>query len=354
MMTEKIKIGITQGDINGISYEVIVKTFLDARMLDICTPIVYGSPKVAAFYRKQLNAESLVFNLIRNPQEAIPKRVNIVNVMNEDVRVELGQVTEIAGQGAVNALKIAVQDLKNEKLDALVTAPFNKQAVQLTDYNFSGHTAFLAECFSAPNKLMLMINDRLRIGVVTEHIPLSQVVKQLSKEQIIKKIMQLNATLVRDFRIQKPRIAVLGLNPHNSDGGIMGNEEQNIIIPAIEDVAKKGVLAFGPYAVDGLFGSQNIEKFDAVLAMYHDQGLTPFKTIAHQTGVNFTAGLPIVRTSPAHGTAFDIAGKNQASPDSMRASIYLACDVYNARKEYAELTKNPLPYISKSKANNRD
>ncbi|MDR1226280.1 MAG: 4-hydroxythreonine-4-phosphate dehydrogenase PdxA [Prevotellaceae bacterium] len=341
----KIKVGITQGDINGIGYEVILKTLSDQRIAEMCTPIIYGSPKVAAYHRKNIsNLENFNLNIIRTAAEASAKRANIVNVMGEEVKIEPGKLTAAGGQGALTALKAAVKDLKEQKIDVLVTAPFNKQNVQSESYTFPGHTEFLASTFEAPEVLMLLVNEGLRVGVATGHIPLAKVSEALNKGLILRKLRLLNKSLKQDFTIHKPRIAVLGLNPHAGDGGLLGSEENDTIIPAVEEAIKNGILAFGPYPADGFFGSDSIKRFDAVLAMYHDQGLAPFKAVAFNTGVNYTAGLPIVRTSPAHGTAYDIAGKDKASPDSLRAAIYMACDIYKSRKGYAEAGKNPVPY----------
>jgi len=343
MADNKIKVGITQGDINGIGYEVIMKTLAEPHIGELCTPIVYGSPKVAAFHRKLLNIENFTFNGIRTADEANPKRANIINVMSDEVKVEIGKSTEVAGQGALAALKAAVQDLKDGKIQVLVTAPFNKENVQSNDYKFPGHTEFLPATFGVPEAVMVLINDKLRVGVATGHIPLSKVPQALSKEMIARKLKQLAAALREDFQIRRPRIAVLGLNPHAGDGGLLGEEERSVIIPAVEEAMKGGgVLAFGPYAADGFFGSDNILKYDAVLAMYHDQGLAPFKALAFGAGVNYTGGLPIIRTSPAHGTAYDIAGRDQASPESFRTALYMACDAYKNRKEYAELDKKSV------------
>ncbi len=343
MADNKIKVGITQGDINGIGYEVIIKTLSESLITELCTPIVYGSPKVAAFHRKLINIDNFNFNIIRSADEANPKRANIINVMDDDAKVDIGKSTEAAGQGALAALKAAVQDLKDGKIQVLVTAPFNKQNVQSNEYQFPGHTEFLASTFGAKESIMILASENLRVGIATGHIPLSKVPQTLTKEVILRKLKQLNATLKEDFKIRRPRIAVLGLNPHAGDGGLLGEEEQTIIIPAIDDAIKGGILAFGPYAADGFFGANSVSRFDAVLAMYHDQGLAPFKALAFGSGVNYTGGLPIIRTSPAHGTAYDIAGRDEASPESFRNALYMACDAYKNRKEYAELTKNPLP-----------
>jgi 4-hydroxythreonine-4-phosphate dehydrogenase len=341
----KIKVGITQGDINGVGYEVILKTLSDPRITEMCTPVVYGSPKVAAYHRKTIKGlENFNLNIARSADEASAKRANIVNVMGEEVKVELGKSTEIGGQGALTALRAAVKDLKEQKIDVLVTAPLNKQNVQSESYAFPGHTEFLASAFKVPEVLMLMVNDKLRVGTVTGHIPLAKVSAAISKELILKKLRLLSESLKQDYAISKPRIAVLGLNPHAGDGGLLGSEENEIITPAIEEAVKSGILAFGPYPADGFFGSESSKRFDAVLAMYHDQGIAPFKTIAFNYGVNFTAGLPIVRTSPVHGTAYNIAGKDQASPDSLRTAIYVACDIYRCRREYTEASKDAVPY----------
>ncbi len=342
MSKEKLKIGITQGDINGISYEVIIKALLDNRINEICTPVVYGSPKVAAYHRKALNIDNFSFNNIRTPEEANAKRANIINCVDENIRVELGKSTTVAGQSSYMALEAAVKDLATNKLDALITGPINKYNIQSDNFKFAGHTEYLADKFGTDEVLMLMVNDFFKVGVVTGHIPISEVPGSLTNELIIKKISILNKSLISDFGIRKPKIAVMGLNPHAGDSGIIGKEEIDIILPAIESVRENNILAFGPFPADGFFGSNGYEKYDAVLAMYHDQGLIPFKSMLFEGGVNFTAGLSVIRTSPAHGTAYEIAGKNEASPDSFRKSIYLACDIYRQRKNFSELTSNPL------------
>ena len=342
MSRHKIKIGISHGDINGIGYEVIMKTLMDARMLEMCTPIVYGSPKVAAYHRKALNMNNFNFNNIQNASEADPRRANIINCIDDNIRVELGKSSEIAGEASFMALDSAVNDLKNGEIDALVTAPINKDNIQSEKFNFPGHTEFLAEQFDTKNYLMLMVSEMMKIGVVTSHVPLSKVSSLITKEAILSKLRIISSSLEQDFSIKKPRIAVLGLNPHAGDGGLLGSEEKEIIIPAIERAKQEGILALGPYPSDGFFGAGDYVKFDAVLAMYHDQGLTPFKLASFDKGVNYTAGLPFIRTSPAHGTAFDIAGEDKASPDSFRQALYLAIDVYKSRELYREISKNPL------------
>lgn len=338
----RIKVGITHGDINGIGYEVIIKSLMDSRILETCIPIVYGSPKVAAYYRKAIDNETFTFNNIFNAKDANPKRVNIINCVSEEVRVELGKSTKQAGEAALAALDAAVRDLKAGLIDLVVTAPINKENIQSDKFSFPGHTEFFANAYSTKNYLMLMVGDILKIGVVTGHIPLNQVVASLTKEKILNNLRVLQKTLLEDFSIRKPRIAVLGLNPHAGDGGLLGDEEERIIFPAIKQANEEGIIALGPYPADGFFGSGEFKKFDATLAMFHDQGLIPFKSYAFESGVNFTAGLPIIRTSPGHGTAYRLAGTGTASEESFRNAIYLAIDLFENRKRYKELIKNPL------------
>jgi 4-hydroxythreonine-4-phosphate dehydrogenase len=342
MKHDKIVVGITQGDINSISYEVIIKSLMDNRIFDNCIPIVYGSAKVAAYHRKALNIDNFSFNNIRFADEASTKRANIISCIDENIRVELGKSTPQAGEAAYIALDKATQDLADGKIDVLVTGPINKQNIQSKDFNFAGHTEYLQERFKSDHSLMLMVNDYFRVGVVTGHIPISRVSESIKKEKILSKLKILNQSLIVDFGIRKPRIAVLGLNPHASDEGLIGNEEAEIIIPAIEEARNHNMLVFGPFPADGFFGASSYNKFDGILAMYHDQGLIPFKSMAFEGGVNFTAGLKIIRTSPAHGTAYELAGKNEAEPDSFRQAIYLACDIFKSRASYAEITANPL------------
>lgn len=337
-----IRIGISQGDINGIGYEVILKTLQDPRILEMCTPIVYGSPKVAAYHRKALNISDVSFNHIRNPQEAFVNKANIINCIDDNTRVELGKSTPEAGRASFLALDRAVQDLRNGEIDALVTAPINKDNIQSADFNFPGHTEYLARQFDTNNYVMLMVSETMKIGVVTTHIPLAKVAESLSKEAILSKLRIINQSLKQDFAITRPRIAVFGLNPHAGDNGLLGTEDREIILPAITAAKKEGIIALGPYPADGFFGSEDYRKFDAILAMYHDQGLIPFKLASFERGVNYTAGLPAIRTSPAHGTAYAIAGEDKASPESFRQALYLAIDVYKNRKIYKEITRNPL------------
>jgi 4-hydroxythreonine-4-phosphate dehydrogenase len=342
MKNNKIVVGITHGDINSISYEVIIKALMDSRFMESFIPVIYGSPKVAAYHRKALNIDNFSFNSIKSVEEANPKKANIINCIDEDVRVELGKSTDYAGLASVQALEVACQDLANQKIDVLVTGPISKTNVQSDNFSFTGHTEFLEEHFKSDGVLMFMVNELFRIGVVTGHIPISKVPEYITKDTIIRKLHVMNSSLIQDFGIRKPRIAVLGLNPHAGDGGVIGEDEQREIIPAIDAVRSENILAFGPFPADGFFGSDNMTKFDGILAMYHDQGLIPFKALNYDGGVNFTAGLSIVRTSPAHGTAFDIAGKDLASPDSFRKAIYMACDIFSHRKGYKELMVNPL------------
>jgi len=339
---EPIRIGITHGDINGIGYEVILKTLEDPRILEMCTPIVYGSPKVAAYHRKALNINDVSFNHIRNTKEAYPLKANIINCVDENVRVELGKSTSEAGMSSYQALEKAVSDLQNGYIDALITAPINKDNIQNENFHFPGHTEYLAQKFNTEDYAMLMVSETMKVGVVTTHIPISKVAQSISKEAILSKIRIIAKSLQQDFAITKPRIAVFGLNPHAGDNGLLGNEEKDIIIPAIAQAKKEGIVALGPYPADGFFGSEDYRKFDAILAMYHDQGLIPFKLASFERGVNYTAGLPVIRTSPSHGTAYALAGEDKASPESFRQALYLAIDIYKSREIYEEITSNPL------------
>ncbi len=342
MEQHKIKVGITHGDINGIGYEIIIKALADSRILEMCTPIVYGSSKVAAYYRKAMDNEIFTFNNINTAREANSKRHNIINCVNEEVRVELGKSTRMAGEAALAALEAAVRDLKSGDIDVIVTAPINKENIQSDNFSFPGHTEYFAKEFGTKNYLMLMISDILKIGVVTGHIPVNHIVTSVTKEKILSNLRVLHKTLLEDFSIRKPRIAVLGLNPHAGDGGVIGDEEERIILPALKQANEEGIIALGPYPADGFFGAGEFKKFDATLAMYHDQGLIPFKSLAFESGVNYTAGLKIIRTSPGHGTAYDIAGTGTASEESFRNALYLAIDLFENRKRYSAMSKNPL------------
>ncbi|MFV0289448.1 MAG: 4-hydroxythreonine-4-phosphate dehydrogenase PdxA [Mangrovibacterium sp.] len=352
-MTKLIRIGISQGDINGVGYEVIMKALDDKRMLEMCTPIIYGSPKVAAYHRKAIDLETFQFNTIEQAESAVDGKVNIINCIDDNVHVELGKLADIAGEASYMALDAAVQDLKAGKIDALVTAPISKDNIQSEKFNFPGHTEFLAEQFHVDNHIMLMVSEKMRVGVVTTHVPLKDVAKHITQELIVKKLRIIASTMEQDFSIKRPRIAVLGLNPHCGDGGLIGKEEQDVIIPAIEQAKKEGILALGPYPSDGFFGSDDYTKFDVTLAMYHDQGLTPFKVLTFDHGVNYTAGLPVVRTSPCHGTGFAIAGKNVAKETSFREALFLAMDIHKNRQIHAQITVDPLK-MSKAVYNNKE
>lgn len=340
-----VKVGITQGDFNGIGYEVIMKTFMDHGMLELCTPIVYGVHKAASHHRKLLEMNDFNFFGISDASKAAKHHCNFVNLTEVDVGLDFGTATPAAGAWAVKSLTHAMDDLQAGLIDVLVTAPFNKSNVQGPDFNFPGHTEFLAQRTGAHEHLMLLVSDSLRVGTVTGHVPLQDVAGLLSIEKVLGKLQVMNHSLLQDFGIRKPRIAVLGLNPHAGDNGLIGKEEETIIAPAIKKANDEGMLVFGPYSADGFFGSGTWKKFDGVMAMYHDQGLVPFKSIAFHHGVNFTAGLPIIRTSPDHGTAYDIAGKNIASPDSFREAVYMAIDIFRNRKQYAEMSADPLKVL---------
>ena len=342
MEKKTILAGITHGDINGIGYEVILKTLSDPMINEICTPIVYGSPKVAAYHRKALNITNFSFNNIRNPEEAHLKKANMINCLDDNVRVELGKSTQHGGEAALISIERAIEDLKAGKIDVLITAPIDKHNIQSDRFQFKGHTDYLKSVAEAEEALMFMVGDSLRIGIATDHVPLKKVPELINVDTIMKKIRLMNRSLVFDFGIRKPRIAVLGLNPHAGDNSLLGSEEAEIIIPAVEQAQKEGILAFGPFPSDGFFGAGSFTRFDGILAMYHDQGLIPFKALSFDSGVNFTAGLPFIRTSPVHGTAFSIAGRGEASENSFRHSIYLACDIFRNRQMYSEITENPL------------
>lgn len=352
-----IKVGITHGDINGVGYEVILKTFSDVRLAELCTPVIYGSSKIAAYHRKALELPAVNMNIVNSPEEAGLNKINIINCVDDDTKVELSKSTPAAGIAAFKALERAVADAHREAIDVLVTAPINKNNIQNESFSFPGHTEYLEKEFGGPGRkaLMILMNRSMRVALVTGHMPVSQVAQTLTPELIMSKLRIFHQSLKQDFGIVKPRIAVLALNPHAGDGGLLGNEEETIIRPALEEMEKRGVLSFGPYAADGFFGSGNYEKFDGVLAMYHDQGLAPFKALAMDDGVNFTAGLGVVRTSPAHGTAYDIAGRNLASEESFRQALYLALDIYRNRQVYREATANPLrkQYFDKSADNEK-
>lgn len=334
----KIRVAITHGDTNGIGYEVILKLLEDNRICDLCTVVVYGSAKAASFYRKAMELPQVQLQRIESAAEARDGVVNVINVVPEDMKIDPGQPSEIAGKAALAALEAAVADLRAGNVDVLVTAPIDKHTIQGPEFTFPGHTEYLESCLtddSTPAEcrkaLMMLCAGSLRVALVTAHLPLRKVPDAITKENILEKLESFERSLRKDFAIEKPRIAVLSLNPHAGENGLLGDEEAEIIAPAIEEARNRRILAFGPYASDGFFGAGNHTRFDGVLAMYHDQGLTAFKTLAMDAGVNFTAGLPCVRTSPDHGTGFDIAGKGLARPDSMREALYLAIDVFRNR-----------------------
>jgi len=344
MDRKKIVAAISQGDINGIGYEVIIKTLMDPEINDSCIPVIYGSPKVAAYHRKALNINNFSFNNIRSAEEAHSQKANLINCLDDNIRVELGKSTPQGGEAPFASLEKAVADLKGGKVDVLVTAPIDKNNIQSDNFRFRGHTEYLMEKAGVDDVLMFMVGESLRIGVATGHVPLRDVPGLISAGLIIRKIKLMNQSLMFDFGIRKPRIAVLGLNPHAGDNSLLGREEEDIIAPAVQQVVRENILAFGPYPADGFFGSGTFAKFDGILAMYHDQGLAPFKALSFDTGVNFTAGLPFVRTSPVHGTAYQIAGKGEASESSFRHALFLACDIFRNRQLYEEITRNPLKH----------
>lgn len=344
MKDDKIRVAITQGDINGIGYEVILKALEDNRILELCTPVVYGSAKIAAHYRKLLEMPAIQFNQCRTSDEIKDGAYNIINVVGEDTRLDPGQSTDVAGQAAFAALEAAVADLRAARVDVLVTAPINKNNIQSETFTFPGHTEYLEASLGeeGDKALMILCNERMRVALATTHLPVAQVPAAITRQSVLSKIESLARSLRRDFAIPSPRIAVLSLNPHAGEEGLLGSEEKEIIAPAIADARDKKILAFGPYAADGFFGSEQYRKFDGILAMYHDQGLAPFKALAMDSGINFTAGLPYVRTSPDHGTGYDIVGHNEASPESMRSAIYAAIDIYRNRLREDEATRRPL------------
>jgi len=337
MLNNRPVVGITQGDGNGIGYEVIIKALADKRILDSFTPVIYGSSKIFGFYRKLLhNIEQLDTYVIGSASEAKPKKINIVNCLPENIYVEPGQPTPESAKSAIRSLECAVQDIKDGTIDVLVTAPINKRAMNSEGFGYTGHTEYLEQTFGVDDVAMIMVSDLLKVGVVTGHIPLRDVASSITTEKILGKLRLMKASLERDFGVDQPKIAVLGLNPHNGDAGLIGDEESTIIRPAVEAAYAEGIMAFGPYSPDGFFSAGNYGKFDATLAMYHDQGLAPFKALSFERGVNFTAGLPIVRTSPDHGTAYEMAGRDEANPLSMMSSIYTAIDIFRQRQRYDE------------------
>lgn len=337
---DKIVVGISIGDINGIGIEVILKTFLDKRMLEFCTPVLFGSTKVISHHKKILKIEVPVHG-ISAINQINHNKINVLNIWKEDVSVDLGKATKESGECAAKSLDSAVKHLKDKKIDVLLTAPINKETIQSETFNFPGHTEYL-EANLKGKSLMILMTDKLRIGLITGHIPISKVAETITPDLIKEKVATMYTALVQDFGINKPKIAVLSLNPHCGDKGVIGKEDDELIKPTIEEIKNTGKLVFGPYAADGFFGSETYKQFDGVLATYHDQGLAPFKALSFGNGVNYTAGLSEIRTSPDHGTGFDIAGKNVANPSSFTEALFTAIQVFNTRKEYKELTKTPL------------
>ena len=338
--TEKLKLGISIGDLNGIGGEIVLKTFDDLRMLDFCTPVIFASVKTLSFLKKHFNL-SLNFQGIDKASEAIEGKINIVNVWKENVPINFGAEDPEIGNYAFKSLEAATAALKDDEIDVLVTAPINKNTIQSEKFQFPGHTDYLAKELKGES-LMFMITDDLKVGLLTDHVPLKDIAGKITPELIEKKIAIITKTLQQDFRIPKPKIAVLGINPHSGDNGLIGKEDEDVLKPTLKRLREKGTLVYGPYAADSFFGSKNHEIFDAVVASYHDQGLIPFKTLSFGEGVNFTAGLSKVRTSPDHGTAFDIAGKDCANINSFKEAVFKAIEIYNTRKEYKKLTRNPL------------
>ncbi|MBN2638276.1 MAG: 4-hydroxythreonine-4-phosphate dehydrogenase PdxA [Bacteroidales bacterium] len=348
---EIVRIAITHGDFNGISYEIIVKALNDARLLEMFTPVVYGLPKVMGYHRKNMNLTDFNYQMIDHAGQIAPQRINMVSMSNDEFKIEFGKQSNVAGQMALKALEAAIADLKNNLVDVMVTAPINKAGIHSQDFPFAGHTEYLTQRFHAEDSLMLLVTDDLRVATVTNHIPVKEISGRLSSDLIYRKLQILNESLQKDFLIYRPKIAVLGLNPHAGDNGLIGSEEKDIIHPVLQRAEKDGILAFGPYPADGFFGMGSYKNFDAVLGMYHDQVLVPFKLMGVEKGVNFTAGLPYVRTSPDHGTAYEIAGKFEASEESMRQALYLAVDIFNNRKKWAEMNANPLSFGQEDRSN---
>ena len=330
---DKPVIGITIGDVNGVGPEIIIKALSDTRLLNYIIPVVYGSTKVMAFYRKMLRANDFNYTQVKQPGRYSQKKANVVNCWEQMVEINVGQVTSEAGIAAFRGLEKAVEDLKEGLIDAIVTAPINKSNIQQENFNFPGHTEYLAERFESKDFLMMMVGEQLRVGVVTAHIPIKEVASTLTPELIKQKLKIMYSSLRKDFNIVKPKIAVLGLNPHAGDNGLLGDEEEQLIKPVIDAMKEKGMLIYGPYPADGFFGAGTYKNFDGIMAMYHDQGLTPFKVIEFESGVNYTAGLPMIRTSPDHGTGYNIAGKSIASEKSLKEAIYLARDIVYQRSD---------------------
>ncbi len=349
-MNNKPIIGISIGDINGIGIEIIIKTFSDSRMLELCTPVIFASNKVINFYKKTMVTETIFnYTSIKNFQQINHKQVNVFNCWEEDVTIQPGVLNPIGGKYAVRSLTVATQCLKDKEIDALVTAPLHKSNVKQHDFDYTGHTPFLKAAFDAKDVVMMLYRENFRVALATEHVSIENVAKNITKDNIESKLQIIHDTLIKDFGVEKPKIAVLGLNPHAGDEGLIGKEEKEIITPVINAFNEKGHLVYGPYSADTFFSNGKQYKFDAVLAMYHDQGLIPFKTLCQAEGVNYTCGLPVIRTSPDHGTAFDIAGRDLADPTSFREAVFQAIDLLRNRESYLLYTKNPLQKTALSK-----
>lgn len=342
MSDQRIRVGISQGDMNGIGPEVIIKTFSDPMMMELCTPVVFSSQKMMAVQRKAIGGDDINFNLVRDLDQLNPKRLNLLSFYEEELNVEFGKPSPVAGRYSLRSIDLACEALLQGKIDVLVTAPIDKNSVAAELPGFNGHTDYLRKKLGAEQSLMLLLNENLRVGLVTDHVPLRDVATHITKENIVKKAKLMAKSLLEDFGIRRAKIAVLGLNPHAGDGGTLGKEELEIILPAVEQLKSENILAFGPFAADGFFGSGSYQKYDGVLAMYHDQGLAPFKALSFSGGVNFTAGMKYVRTSPDHGTGYDIAGKNQANESSFRQAVYTAIDIFRTRNNYQEISADPL------------
>lgn len=348
---KKLKIGISIGDSNGIGMEIIIKTFMDNRIMEFCTPIIFSSSKMATTHRKILNITDFRFNTIKSIQDLNLKSVNLINCIDEETEINIGNPTEASAKHALISLKKAILALKNHDIDLLVTAPINKLMIRKIEKKFIGHTEFLENFFEG-DATMIMVSELMKIAFVTGHIPFSKVVSSITSKKIIEKAICFNKSLIIDFNIRKPKIAILGLNPHAGENGMLGEEENKIINPAIQELQKRDVLAFGPYPSDSFFRNDNLSSFDGILALYHDQGLIPFKAFSFSDGINYTSGLNIIRTSPVHGTGYDIAGKNIANENSFRQAIFLALSIYQNRKSYSKLTKNSLPIKTEILRNN--
>ncbi|MBO3096889.1 4-hydroxythreonine-4-phosphate dehydrogenase PdxA [Gelidibacter pelagius] len=342
---EQIRVGISIGDLNGIGAEIILKTFEDSRMLEFCTPIIFASIKTMSFFKKHFDS-GINFHGINDLNQVIEAKVNVLNVWKETIEINFGEEDLKAGEYAIKSLERATEALKNDDIDVLVTAPINKLTIQSDSFNFPGHTNYLAKELGG-NSLMFMVTDKLKVGLLTDHVPVKDVPQHINAKLIEEKVQTVYESLVKDFRVSRPKIAVLGINPHAGDNGVIGKEDEEILKPTLLKIREKGKLVYGPYSADSFFGSKNYQNFDAIIASYHDQGLIPFKTITFGEGVNYTAGLSKIRTSPDHGTAFEIAGKGTADESSFKAAVFTAIQIYRNRKEYKKLTKNPLKKASK-------